>query len=419
MVRFLYDLLIHLTLPLILLRIWYRGRREPPYRQTLWKRFGHYSGAPVDIWIHAVSLGEVRGAEPLIREVRERRPELRILLTSSTAAGLLAGRSLAADGLIPACAPIDLRWAVRRFLRRARPRLLVLMERELWPNVILESKAMGIKVALLNARLGATAARRYALLSGLVRQLLQAVDLAVCQSTTDSERFISLGMKPAVVRILRSLKLGMVPKRASPGRCAILPRGEAAWLAASTHRGEEEAVLRIHNRLRQSAGDIRLWLAPRHLRRVPDVERLLVAANMRHVRLSEGREQADAEILLIDTQGDLASLYAEADLAFIGGSLVDAGGHNVAEAAASGTPVIVGPHTGNWQETVAALAAAGGLRIAADAGQLQAMLLEWLLDPGLRRAAGQAGKSFLAGYGKTPPVLFDQLFALLDTVVVK
>lgn len=401
--RTLYTLLFHLGLPLIALRLFLRARKAPAYGQRIGERFavGLPPLQPGGIWVHAVSVGESIAAAPMVRALRARYPQLPITVTCMTPTGSERIQALfAADPLIQHCyLPYDLPWAAARFLKRAQPKLAVIMETELWPNHIHQCAKRGIPVALANGRLSERSARGYGRFARLTAPMLAEMSLLAIQTEAEAERFRQLGARPECVQVTGSIKFDLTIDPELLQRADAL-RGEwqasqrPLWIAASTHAGEDEVVLAAHQQLLAQRPDALLILVPRHPERFNSVHELSAKAGLATVRRSTGQPvTASTQVLLGDTMGELLFLYALADIALVGGSLVANGGHNLLEPAALGKPVISGPHLFNFLEIAAQLREAGALREVADAEQLASVVAELWQQP------QQAEQMRLAGLG--------------------
>ncbi|HEX6827918.1 MAG TPA: lipid IV(A) 3-deoxy-D-manno-octulosonic acid transferase, partial [Burkholderiales bacterium] len=351
--RFLYNLLARAALPYALWHLWWRGRRQPEYRENVGERFGRYGEAPAApvIWIHAVSVGETRAAAPLVRRLQERHPDHAILLTHMTPTGRAIGEELFADAVARCYLPYDYPRAVRRFLDHFRPRLGIIVETELWPNLILEARARGVPLFLVSARLSEKSARGYARAGSLVRAVLEALTGISAQTEADAARLRRLGA-PAV-EVTGSIKYDFAPP---PEQLALGERlrerfgGErAVFLAASTREGEEALVLDALARV--DVPDLLAVIVPRHPQRFAEVAALLSRRGVPFQRRSDNAPVAPAtRVLLGDSMGEMFAYYAACDLAFVGGSLLPLGGQNLIEACAVGKPALVGPHTFNFEE---------------------------------------------------------------------
>ena len=375
--RTLYTLLFHLGLPLVAIRLWLRARKAPAYARRIGERFALNLPAlqPGGIWVHAVSVGESIAAAPMIRELLKRYPQLPITVTCMTPTGSERIQALFAnEPRIQHCyLPYDLPWAAARFLKRVKPTLGVIMETELWPNHIHQCAKRGIPVALANARLSARSAKGYARFAGLTRPMLEEMSLIAVQTEAEAERFRLLGARPDCVEVTGSIKfdLSIDPQlliKARELREQWQAQERPVWIAASTHEGEDEIVLSAHRQLLASYPNALLILVPRHPERFNSVFELCRREGFATVRRSSGEPVVtQTQVLLGDTMGELLFLYALADSAFVGGSLVPNGGHNLLEPAALAKPVLSGPHLFNFLEIAAKLREAAALEEVDDA----------------------------------------------------
>ncbi|MEZ3133505.1 lipid IV(A) 3-deoxy-D-manno-octulosonic acid transferase [Stutzerimonas kunmingensis] len=401
--RTLYTLLFHLSLPLVFLRLLWRAWRAPAYSRRIGERFafGLPPLRPGGIWVHAVSVGESIAAAPMIRELMAHYPHLPITVTCMTPTGSERIQALFGDSVQHCYLPYDLPWAAARFLERARPKLAVVMETELWPNHIHQCARRGIPVALANARLSARSARGYARFARLTAPMLAKLSLIAVQTETEAERFRQLGARDECVEVTGSIKFDLTIDPALLARATEL-RGQWAalkrplWIAASTHAGEDEIILAAHRQLLSEHPQALLILVPRHPERFASVYESAVRDGFVAVRRSTGEVvDAGTRVLVGDTMGELLFLYALADIAFVGGSLVPNGGHNLLEPAALGKPVLSGPHLFNFLEISAQLRAAGALREVQDAAQLAQVVSELWGDPAGAQAMRDAGLGVL------------------------
>jgi 3-deoxy-D-manno-octulosonic-acid transferase len=382
--RAAYALLLRLATPLYFARLWWRGRREPPYRQAWSERLGGGAGAaaPGRLWLHAVSLGETRAAAALIDALRLQRPGLRLLLTHGTATGRDAGRLLLHPGDAQAWLPYDTPGAVRRFLRRHRPLAGVLMETEVWPNLLHATHAAGVPMVLASARLSERSRAKGERAAALLHPALGELTLVLAQTEADAQRLRASGA--ADVRVMGNLKFDVAP---SPGQLALGRQWRAALgrpvvLAASTREGEEAPLLRAWRAL--ALPRPLLLMVPRHPQRFDEVAALVAAAGLRGQRRSSWDTApppaaAGLDVWIGDSIGELPVYYAAADIALLGGSFAALGGQNLIEAAACACPLVMGPHTFNFAQAAAgALAAGAALRVPD-------------IETGVQRAAAMAG----------------------------
>lgn len=397
--RTLYTLLFHLGLPLVALRLFLRSRKAPAYAQRIGERFGLGLPAlkPGGIWVHAVSVGESIAAAPMIRALMQRHPGLPITVTCMTPTGSERIRALFGDQVQHCYLPYDLPWAAARFLDRARPVLGVIMETELWPNHIHQCAKRGIPVTLANARLSERSARGYARFAGLTRPMLEEMSWIAVQTEAEAERFRQLGARPECVSVTGSIKFDLTidPEllaRADDLRNQWQARQRPIWIAASTHAGEDEIVLAAHRQLLEKHPDALLLLVPRHPERFGPMFELCQREGFRTQRRSTGElVTTDTQVLLGDTMGELLFIYALADVAFVGGSLVPNGGHNLLEPAALGKPVLSGPHLFNFLEIAAQLREVGALREVADAPSLAVAVAALWDEPASAERMAEAG----------------------------
>ncbi|KAE9647692.1 3-deoxy-D-manno-octulosonic acid transferase [Pseudomonas sp. PB103] len=375
--RTLYTALFYLGLPLVAIRLWLRARKAPAYAKRIGERFsyGMPTLQPGGIWVHAVSVGESIAAAPMIRALLQRYPQLPITVTCMTPTGSERIQALFAnEPRIQHCyLPYDLPCAAARFLDRAQPKLAVIMETELWPNHIHQCAKRGIPVALANGRLSERSARGYGRFRKLTAPMLAEMSFFAIQTETEAQRFRDLGARPETVEVTGSIKFDLaidpaLLQRAAESRGQWQALERPVWIAASTHEGEDEVVLDAHRRLLANHPDALLILVPRHPERFNSVFELCQREGFATVRRSTGANvDAQTSVLLGDTMGELLFLYALADSAFVGGSLVANGGHNLLEPAALAKPVLSGPHLFNFLDIAAQLREAGALAEVDDA----------------------------------------------------
>lgn len=401
MPRLLYSLLLYLLTPLSLLRLLQRSIKAPAYRQRIAERYGFYSQPLCSggIWVHAVSVGESIAAKPLIEVLLARYPDQALTLTCTTPTGSQQIQSMFADRVQHVYAPYDTPDALARFLAQCQPRALVIMETELWPNTVAACKKRGIPVVLANGRMSEKSARGYAKLGGLSRPLMASLSAVAAQSADDARRFIALGARPEAVERSGSIKFDIdlpagMQDEAAQQRGAW--QNSPVWIAASTHEGEDEIVLRAFAKAREHCADLRLILVPRHPERFERVAKLITAEGFSLQRRSTVEAlQADTAVLLGDTMGELLLLFGLADIAFIGGSLVENGGHNSLEAAVWGLPILTGESDYNFAEISQLLQEEGALSKHADAASLADALVALALSKDQRVTAGAAGLAVL------------------------
>ena len=405
-----YSLLLTAGFLLALPWFLWKGRSTGKYLRTFTERMGRlpvYLNVDGDraVWIHAVSVGEVLAARPLVPALRERLPSHRIFLSTTTMTGNAVAKKAVRgiDGLF--YAPFDFPHPVRHALEVVNPSLLVLIETELWPNLIHEAHRRGTRVAVVNGRLSPRSFRRYRRARRVVGRVLSEVDLFLMQGESHAERIRALGAPPGQVQVTGNLKFDAVEPGRVPERLARLlqaaPGAPSAsrplWIAGSTVTGEEELVLQAFHRVRQRVPEARLLVAPRHPERFSAVLPLVEAAGFRCLRRSDLDPLAwqDGEVMLLDTLGELSQLYALASVVFVGGSLVPSGGHNILEPAVAGKPVIVGPHMENFQEIAEQFRADRAMLQVGSADELGDEVASLMLDDVRRLGLGERARELV------------------------
>ena len=399
MARLVYTLAVLALLPWAVLHLLWRARRQPEYLRHWGERFGFFataSPAPT-LWLHAVSVGETRAAQPLVAALHERYPGHRILFTHMTPTGRATSEALFGDDVERIYLPYDTPWAMRRFLRHYRPAFGLIMETELWPNLIAACREAGMPLCLVNARLSQRSAKRYASFPALTREALQGLAAIGAQSAEDAARLTALGARSVTVTGNIKFDIEAPPAqlelaRALRARCGSRP----VWLAASTREGEEALILDAWKRV--GAGNAALLvIVPRHPQRFDEVARLATERGFALQRRSEDAAvAATTQVLLGDSMGEMFAFYAATDIAFIGGSLLDFGSQNLIEAAACGTPILIGPSTRNFAEAAREAIACGAARTIADADDLVRQVRDLLSAAEARQAMGAAGRAFAA-----------------------
>lgn len=399
--RGLYSAVLYLLVPITLYHLIWRGFRQRAYFQRWDERYASYTqpGLPAPVWLHAVSVGEVNAAAPLVDRLRAAHPDLHLVVTTITPTGSERVRALWGDAVAHVYLPYDLPGAVDRFLRHFRPALALIVETELWPNLLFGCRTRGIPTCILNARLSARSLRGYRLLAPLIRRALAGVQLVAAQSQEDAQRFIALGAEPARVQATGNLKFDLPPPQAEEFVAefrAALGQPRPVWIAASTHEDEEVPVLEAHARLRQQYPDALLLWAPRHPERFrAAAQRAREAGFAVAQRSAQAWPQAQTEVFVVDTLGELLNFYACAQVAFVGGSLQAIGGHNLLEPAATGTVILSGPHLHNFADIARRLREAQAMQLVADASALAQALARLFAHPKERHAMAQAAKRLL------------------------
>ncbi len=401
--RLLYTLAMFLATPLLVLRLLARGLRSRPYQWRWPERFGFFKAPGIrgSLWVHAVSVGEVNAAEPLIKALQRDYPEAPVVITTVTPTGTARVQQLFGDSVFHVFLPYDLPFAVRRFMNRIRPRLALIVETEIWPNLYFACRRRGIPLMIVNARLSARSMRGYRPLRALLRSALRCVDRIAAQSRTDAARYRLLGADPQKILVSGNMKFDMpIPEAALAVGAAMRQQWGArrpVWIAASTHEGEELAVFEAHLKVLQRLPDALLLLAPRHPERFRLVEHAARSLGFRvATRSADGVPAAAHQVCVIDAMGQLMPFFAGSDVAFVGGSLVPIGGHNVLEPAALSVPVLVGPHTFNFEEITRSLIDQGGAELVRDSARLGPDVLRLLLDAARREQMGEAAQRVFA-----------------------
>lgn len=399
--RGLYSAVLYVLTPVTVYHLIWRGFRFREYFQRWNERYASYGEpeARIDVWLHAVSVGEVNAAVPVVDALRRAHPQLRWLVTTITPTGSERVRALWGEGVQHVYVPYDLPGAISRFLGHYRPRLALVMETELWPNLLFGCRDQGIPTYLLNARLSARSLRGYRVLAPLISRVVRTLKRIGAQSPSDGKRFIALGAAPGGVMDTGNLKFDIA---APEGLAAFVQTFNAhagrrpVWIAASTHEDEEASVVALHRNLRQRWPDLLLLWAPRHPERFPRVAEQAQSAGWKvATRRKSTWPAADDEVFVIDTLGELMPFYACAEVAFVGGSLQPIGGHNLLEPAAVGTAMVTGPHLHNFAEISKRLKEAGALLIAQDAQGVEAALGQLLEDAAKRQAMVDAGRALV------------------------
>ncbi len=395
----LYNLLLYLALPFLLLRLVWRSRHAPAYRERWGERLGLYSRRPLraGIWIHAVSVGEVQTAAALIKHFLERYPHTGVMVTTTTPTGSERLRGLFEDTVRHVYTPFDLTPIMNRFLDAVRPRLAIVMETEIWPNMLGACERRGIPVVLANARLSARSAQGYARLGGFTGETLRRFAAIGAQSPDDAARFQALGVPGEQVQVTGNIKFDVCRPGSLLDHAEVLRRfwgiQRPVWVAASTHEGEEEQILRAHRKILEQLPGALLVLVPRHPGRFERVAALVAHRGFGLARRSTRDPCGEqVSVFLGDTMGELPAFLAAGDVAFIGGSLVPTGGHNLLEAAAVGVPVAVGPHVFNFVQIAELMMQEGAAVQVKDAHALAQCMKKWLGDATIRTQVGEQGR---------------------------
>ncbi|GMW07405.1 MAG: lipid IV(A) 3-deoxy-D-manno-octulosonic acid transferase [Gammaproteobacteria bacterium] len=400
--RFVYLLLSWLLLPVFLAHLLWRSLSQPEYRRRLPERLGYGAGRPPapSIWIHAVSVGEVTAAAPLVRILRERFPRKRLVVTTMTPTGSQRARDLFGDTVTHSYVPYDAPGPVRRFFDWVQPELAVILETEIWPNLYHECGHRRVPLVMASARVSGESVRRYRVLFGLIRDTLAHGIVIGAQSATDAERFRQLGANADRTFVTGNIKFDFelsteVARRGGEWRALNAP-DRPVWIGASTHQDEEQVLIEAHRRVLEACPGTLLILVPRHPERFAAVAALVQRAALPLARRSSGeRCMPGTQVFLGDSMGELTMLYAAADVAFVGGSLVRIGGHNLLEPAALGVPALTGPNNFNAPDIADLLTEQGATVVVHDAGQISAEIIRLLGDPVERSRRGALARDLL------------------------
>ncbi|MGI2258575.1 lipid IV(A) 3-deoxy-D-manno-octulosonic acid transferase [Shewanella sp. GXUN23E] len=401
-----YSILVTLLSPLLLLYLLLRARKSPQYRLRWSERFGLKKVQATDMLLHSVSMGETLAALPLIRRLLANHPELSITITTSSPTGSAEvvkafSAELASGRVQHVYLPFDLPWCIGRFVRQVQPKVCVIMETELWPNLIHYAAKQGARVMLANGRLSAKSFAQYQKWPKLSRPMLSALEVIAVQTDAEARRFVELGVKPGKVQVCGSLKFDLqLDPQLQPQAQAMRRDWHKAdvpvWVAGSVHPGEFAAVIAAHQALLRQCPQALLIMVPRHPEQFANAAQALADSGQTFVRRSEQTPvTADTQVLLGDTMGELLQWYGTADFAFVGGSLIVHGGHNPLEAAALGLPVIMGPNYRDFLEITGMLQQAGNLVVVDDAAALALKVTELAANDSARAQAGAAGVTVL------------------------
>jgi 3-deoxy-D-manno-octulosonic-acid transferase len=397
--RLVYICIAYLISPLWIGALAIRGFRDRSHWQGFSQRFG--LGPKVEsqrsIWVHAVSVGEVQASVPLVEALLKRFPTFRLVLTTVTATGRARAMAMFGTRVDVRYVPIDLPGAVRRFFQRVQPQLAIILETEIWPNLYHRCGRMRVPLVLASARISPRSVNSYRRLVGLFRETLSHGIFIAAQSSEDAERFVSIGANPGRTHVVGNIKFdfGYPPDIEARGHelRRLLGVHRPVWVAGSTHAKEEDVLIAAHRLVRERFSNALLVLVPRHPPRFAEVAAALRDQGVPFVTRTSGASvPPDTQVFLVDTLGELPPFYAAGDVAFVGGSLVPIGGHNLLEPAALSLPILAGPHNFNSADIARMLVERGAVRIAHDAATLAALLGELLADPTTRTTMGASGR---------------------------
>jgi 3-deoxy-D-manno-octulosonic-acid transferase len=399
--RYLYVLLMTLALPFLLMRLYFRGQKAPKYRKHWMERLGFMPFKSKGcIWIHAVSLGETIAAVPLIKELIARHPNREIVVTSTTPTGRDRVKSTLGDTVKYGYMPFDLPFLWNIFFFRVKPVLIITMETELWPNLFHRCAQKKIPVLVANARLSERSLEKYQIIKSLTREMLQCVTQVLAQTAKDKERFVQLGLDPGRCQILGNIKFDLSPTEGLAEKFVNLRKkfeGRLVWIIASTHSGEEQVLFEVYKHLKVRLPNLLLICVPRHPERFSEVESLAQEEGLHLITRTGGASVTDdVDVFLVNTMGELLYFYGASDIAFVGGSLVPVGGHNLLEPAVLGLPILTGPHVENFVAVTAMLVEAEAVIQVEDGPELEAALLALAKDSSGRAKMGERAQLVVA-----------------------
>ena len=401
--RRIYSFILYLIVPFVVLRLFWLGFRNPDYRRRWKERFGFpdkITSHDKLIWLHAVSVGEVQASRPLVNALLEEYPDYKILITTMTPTGADSVKQYFGDSVTHLYLPYDLPVSIKHFISVIEPSILIVMETELWPNLFHYCHEKNIPIIVVNARMSEKSAKGYRRFSSFTHATLENISLVVAQGKKDAERMIALGADEDKVIVTGNLKFDIHLPHSVSEQAQALRRyfsvNRPVWIAASTHEGEEKIILDAFDRVLQQHPQCLLVIVPRHPERSAAVRELCAKRNHKVLSKSDNREcDADVKVFILDTLGELPMYYAAADVAFVGGSLTETGGHNMLEPACLGLPVIMGPHVFNFQEISQLLLDEGAAWKVSNMNELSGRVSGLLGDANLRHSTGELGRDIV------------------------
>jgi|CXWL01.1.fsa_nt_gi 3-deoxy-D-manno-octulosonic-acid transferase len=400
--RAIYSLLFYLLIPFIITRLLWRSIKAPGYRERWNERFAiyHTTYPTIDIWFHAVSVGEAEAVFPLIRKIQQHHPDAKLLITTTTPTGSARVKSVLKNSVEHVYLPYDIPVLTNRFIRRFTPKIAVIMETEIWPNLFAGCGNHKIPLYIINARLSEKSSRGYQKIPSLIRPALANVDLIGTQTQEDANRFIAIGADQNKVKNLGNIKFDVEIQQTTIEQGlrlkADLFAGRFVWLIASTHKDEETVFLEIYKELKEKIPALLLVIVPRHPERFGEVKKLCELQQFKiTTRTSHSIIEPDTDVYLVDTMGELKMFYATADVAFVGGSMVPTGGHNILEAAAVGVPVMFGPYMTNFKEIAQGALKNNAAIQCMNTDEVATALLNLYSQPAYRQELIANGKHFI------------------------
>ncbi|HEY8037664.1 MAG TPA: lipid IV(A) 3-deoxy-D-manno-octulosonic acid transferase [Methylobacter sp.] len=400
--RAFYSCLFYLLIPFILVRLIWRSIKAPAYRYRWGERFALYNRtfSRNVIWFHAVSVGEAEALFPLAKQMLQHHPDAKLLITTTTPTGSARVKAVMQESVEHIYLPYDIPGAVNRFMRCFEPRIAVIMETEIWPNLFACCGKNEVPLYIINARLSEKSANGYQKIPLLISPALACVKLIAAQTQDDARRFIAIGAKSETVRTLGNIKFDVEVSNEIIGQGlrlkADLFSGRFVWLIASTHKNEETIFLEIYKEIKQRIPELLLVVVPRHPERFGEVKKLCERYQQSMVTRTSGEIcRQDTDIYLADTMGELKMLYAASDATFVGGSMVPVGGHNILEAAAVGTPVLFGPYMANFKEIAEGVLRQDAAIQCRDKNEIISAIIALHSDSVYRQSLAEKGRAFV------------------------
>lgn len=400
--RTIYTSAFYLFLPLVILRLLWRSIKAPEYRRRLGERLGWYNNKVSDsvVWFHAVSVGEAEALFPLVKRIQQQYPSQPLLITTTTPTGSARVVAVSGDTVEHVYLPYDIPWAIQRFFAHFKPRLAVIMETELWPNLFTACARADVPIYVVNARLSEKSASRYQKIPWIIDPTLRTITKILTQSRQDADRFMSIGAQESQLEVTGNLKFEMeiAPSLREEGReirsTVLGPR--FVWIIASTHKPEEDLFLGLYQQLKPDYPELLMVLVPRHPERFSEVQKLIELRDLKCVTRTSGSVCTSVtDVYLVDRMGELKQFYAASDLAFVGGSMAPVGGHNILEPAALGVPVMFGPFMANFKEIEQKVLEAGAAIQCQDAQAIVDNFIKLKNDESLRHQLIDEGLSFI------------------------
>ncbi len=395
-----YSFLTYVGVPFFLCRLMWKGKKNKDYLKRIGERFGFANFPPrfsCDVWFHAVSVGEVKAVTGIIKRLLAEDPQMKVLITTTTPTGSEVVKKDLKNLVYHTYFPLDLPLVIEKFLKKVKPSLVVIVETEIWPNLFLKCYEKNIPLIMINARISPSSFRNYKLIYPFIKDVLNKADMILARSKEDANRFISLGVSEDKVCVVGDIKFDIevdekVILKGKELRKTFFDEGKKIWICASTHRGEEELIIKVFKEVLRKFPNLKLILAPRHPERVQEILNILNRYDLTYHLRSDPLKEKNYDVLVIDTLGELMYFYAASDLAFVGGSLVSIGGHNLLEPASLGLPILTGNHLHNFEEVRDLLLKNQALIVLNDEKELKDNLINLLEDEDKRRGFGERAK---------------------------